>query len=397
MLSDREYAETMNLPPTEYDPNDPAEFPPARRRRAHRLLAPMDADERAAFLDQFAHRASPTIDFFIFSLLAGLIISLGLVVDSPILLFCGALLAPVMAPVVGISLGTITGSGRFFFRSLMGLCVGSVLVFVCGTLAGRLVDTQNAQMFNQVYNHAQISWLNLLVLLTGAILASAYMTHSEHAASRPSVAIAYELYVPLAVAGFGLTNKAPHLWPDGLVIFAFYLALAALAGVFTLAIMGFRPLTLFGYTLGGGVALAGVILTMVIGSAGAAFGARVALPTLTPTLTRTLTPVPPTSTQTSTPIPPTATSTATLTPTHTPIPTETITPTPTPVYALISASVEAGGAKVRAAPGFQGRVLRTYLNGTLLQVLPDTMSVDDAIWAHVIVTTDNAEAGFCNR
>ena len=45
----------------------------------------------------------------------------------------------------------------------------------------------------------------------------------------------------------------------------------------TLAILGFRPLTLFGYTLSGALALVGVILLIEIGSMGAVVGTGVAL------------------------------------------------------------------------------------------------------------------------
>jgi hypothetical protein len=38
----------MTLPNSEQFPDDPDSLPPARRRRARRLLAPLNADERAA-------------------------------------------------------------------------------------------------------------------------------------------------------------------------------------------------------------------------------------------------------------------------------------------------------------------------------------------------------------
>jgi len=110
----------MSLPQTEQIPDDPERLPPARRRRARRLLAPLNSDERAAFLDNFAHRTAPSVDFFIFSLLAGLVFAIGLMINSPAVLVLGAVLAPLMAPVVGISLGTVLGSGRYFLRSLAG-------------------------------------------------------------------------------------------------------------------------------------------------------------------------------------------------------------------------------------------------------------------------------------
>ena len=56
----------MNNFNTEHIPDDPDRLPPARRRRARRLLAPFDADEKATFMDTVARRAYPTFDFFLF-------------------------------------------------------------------------------------------------------------------------------------------------------------------------------------------------------------------------------------------------------------------------------------------------------------------------------------------
>ena len=117
-------------------PDDPEQLPPARRRRARRLLAPMESEDRIDFLDKVAHRASPSFDFFLFSLLAGAVIAVGYLLNSQPILILSAILAPLMAPVIGISLGMVVGSVQFFLRSLVGLLIGSVLVFSVGILAG---------------------------------------------------------------------------------------------------------------------------------------------------------------------------------------------------------------------------------------------------------------------
>src|SRR4030067_113913 len=126
----------MSLPKTEQFPDDPESLPPARRRRVRRLLAPLDADERADYLDEVAHRASPSFDFFLFSLVSGAVMGIGLLLDAPALLVLGAVLAPLMAPTIGISLGTVTGSGRYFLRSLLGLLIGGLLACLGGAAVG---------------------------------------------------------------------------------------------------------------------------------------------------------------------------------------------------------------------------------------------------------------------
>ncbi len=367
----------MNLNPSEHLPDDPDRLPPARRRRARRLLAPMEADERAAFQDEVAHRTSPSFDFFMFSLASGAIIGIGLLLDVPALLLLGAVLAPLMAPAVGIALGTVTGSPRYFLRSLFGLWIGSMLAFLAGCAAGMVAVFWTPPALIQAHYHAQLSWSNFLVLGIAASFTAATMTHDQRNAAVPSVALAYTLYVPLVVAGFGLTSGVPHLWPDGLVVFAIHLAWGAVLGALTLALMGFRPITFFGYTLGGAVTLLGVLLLVGISSTGAAFGGQIALPTPIPTVTPTLTLTP---TRTTTPVPPTATFTPTETPTPTLTPTQTPTLTPTPLYALVSADNK--GALLRAEPA--GTVLRSYFDGTLMEILPGVETLNGVVWVRVL-------------
>jgi len=382
----------MTLPRNEYFPDDPEQMPPARRRRAHRLLIPLDVDERAEVLDRLALRTTPTFDFFIFSLLSGAVIGLGLLADAPALLVLGAVLAPLMTPSVGVSLGTVTGSFKLFARSLAALLIGAGLVFAVGALSGLVAQLALVWLpleFNQLYLHAQISWPNFVVLAFGAVWTAAAVANSGRNAALPSVAQAYVLYVPLVVAGFGLTSGIPHLWPDGLVIYAVYLAWATLLGAVTLAIKGFRPLTLFGYTLGGALTLLGILLLIGISGVGAIFTAQVAVPTPIPTSTATPTPrptLPPPPTVTATPLPPTLTPTLTLTPIPTPTLTNTPLPSPTPMYALVNdkRDIPYPGAILRAEPGFSGTAITTLLNGTLVQVL-ETREVDGNLWARVSV------------
>ncbi|MCK5313916.1 MAG: DUF389 domain-containing protein [Anaerolineales bacterium] len=368
----------MDLHKTEQHPDDPEQLPPARRRRAKRLLAPLDADQRAAFLDEVAHRASPSFDFFLFSLVAGFVLGIGLLLDTPALLLLGSLLAPLMAPVVGIGLGTVIGSVRFFLRSLIGLSIGGILVFGAGFAVGLVTYYWSPPSLDQASYYAQLSWSNFLVLALGACFTAAAMLDKKYNPVLPSVALAYALYIPLTIAGFGLSSGVSHLWPDGLVVFLIYLAWSALLGALTLAILGLRPLTLFGYTLGGVVTILVIILLIGLSGAGAVIGGQVALPTPIPTATYTITP---TATRTLTPVPPTATLTPTLTTTSTATPTETATPTPTPMYALVQTE-DGSGALLRAEPN--GTVLGSYVDGTLMLILPATIDLDGVIWVNVV-------------
>ncbi len=382
----------MSLPKTEDVPDDPERMPPARRRRARRLLAPVELDERASVLDQLRRRTSPNFDFFLFSILSGIIFCIGLLLNAPALLVLGAIFAPLMAPVIGLSLGTVVGSFKFFIRSLVGVAIGGLLVFLVGLGAGLYGRLWMPPYLSLAYLNAELSWINLIVLTLGAIFTAATMAHHERSPAAPSVALAYTLYLPLAVAGIGLGSGAPHLFPDGLVVFAIHLAWGAFLGAIILAILGFRPMTILGYTFGGVVTLLGVALVVGFSAYSTTlgwFGAPLAVPTYTATATSTLTPVPPTPTNTLTPIPPTLTPTITVTPTKTSTPTKTYTPSPVPVYARIGPEQ---GALIRAEPGFSSPVLYPgIMQGVLVQLLGQPQEMDNYTWIKVLVIEDKRE------
>ena len=366
----------MNIPKSNPIPDEPDQLPPARRRRTKRLLAPLNDVDRAAAIDDLAHRAAPSFDFYLFSLLAGLLFCVGIYLDSPPILLLAALLAPFMTPVIGMSLGIVIGSGTYFLRSLTGLLIGSLLVFATGVLAGLASQWFAPLGLEQAFHSARLSWINLLVLAIGTLFTAVLMARRNAAARVASVALAYTLYFPLATAGFGLTSRTPFLWPDGLVVFIIHMAWGVTCGAVILAALGFRPLTLFGYTVGGALILLGVVMVIGMSGAFAAFGAQIALPTFTPTPTLTLTPSP---TVTLTPVPPTVTPTLTpVPPTPTLTPTETLTPTltPTPLLALV---VVEDGAVIRDEPG--GTVIASYIQGTILEVLdPEPTLIGSQSW-----------------
>jgi hypothetical protein len=378
----------MSLPKTEQTPDDPEKLPPARRRRAHRTLLPQKESPQETFIDTLGHRVSPTFDFFFFSLIAALVLSLGVWLDSPSLLVLGALLAPMMTPMVGLALGSVTGSMRFFTRSLVGLLIASGIVFCVSFIAGLAAWTLLPSPIEiiQAFYHARLSWASFVVVALGSVLTTLWMVRNRRSAAVASVALSYELFVPLTVAGFGLGAGLDHLWPDGLVVFVIYLACAALLSAVTLLILGIRPMTIFGYTLGGAMFLLGILVLIGLSGAGVAFGGQVALPTAipsaTPTPTMTLTPSL-TPSITPTPLPPTASPTASTTPSVTPSITPSYTPSPTPVYAVVNA-IEGGGAILRVEPGFGSDQVTSVLNGTIVQIIDEKpVEANNVFWLNV--------------
>lgn len=387
VLSKETFSEEPILPEGFTPLGDFANLPRARRRRAHRMLVPPAADERAALLDNLARRAFPSFEFFLFAFLCGVILGAAYLLNAPALLLLGILLAPLLTPWAGLTLAAVTGSWLYFFLTLGGLLVAGVLVFLTGALAGLAGRLWQSLVIFQDFTHSFLwqylhLWpLDLFLITLGAILLIISFVRSEQKPILASVMLAYGLFLPISAAGIGLgIGKAAGgvtLWPNGLLVSLVHLALGTLVGGIVLVVMHFKPTKASGYLLP--VLLGLFFLTALVVFTGLVSFIRdgitsarhmaptpitLILPSLTPIVSQTSTPLP--SRQPSVAISPTPTA------------------QPTPVYAMIAADPQYGGARFRSEPG-GGTQLAVLDNGIIVQVLPDIQNVGLDPWVRVRV------------
>jgi uncharacterized membrane protein len=338
---------------------DPDYLSRARRRRARRMLTQLQADERETFLEWLAQQTSPTVTFFIYALFSGLFVGVGFRFDQRALLVAGALLTPSMGPVAGMALAAVSGSLRFFTLRLFSLLVAfALLVLTAGLSGGLEIGIESKWIL--AAGHTKLNMIDFGLLLFGAILLAAGLGRKGRVLALPSAAVAYELALPLGVAGIGLVQGDPDLWQKALITFGLHLTWAVVAGLGALTVLGFRPLTGSNHSLAVAMGLMGLVALLSVAGMGASVLASIPTPTPTPTATATSTTTP-TATSTST-----NTLTATATPTSTLTSTSTETSTPTPPSVIVFGAGEQG-ALLRDAPG--GMIVGFLAEGDLLLVL----------------------------
>lgn len=387
----------MSLPTSEPISENSEGATSLRRRRGQRAFVSPEAtrrDPRSEQLEELAHRAIPSLDFFLFCLISAVVLGAGFALDAPVLILLAVLLIPFLSPVIGLPLAALLGSGRFFLQVLASTLAGGVIIFLGGLAGGMSTQVWLPLSTHQAEYLGHFSWPVFVVMSLAAVLCVAGYVHSRQKPILPSVAMAYGLYLPAAASAFGLGSGTTDLWPGGLVVSAIYLAWITLLGIIVLAVLRYKPLSFFGYTLGTILALCSLAVVLGFSGIGSALVARLVPPgplplkivplTLSPTPTlkiaaRTATPSPLPTVSTATPTI-TLTATRTLIPSATP--TITATPAPTPVWAIISAA-GSDGAFIRAEPKAGSTRLTSLLNGNLVEVLPETVQEGAIVWVHV--------------
>lgn len=352
----------------------------AKERQYLRKVFPsLKENERTQFLNSLIKNASPSVDFYLSGLVSAILLALGYFLDAPYILLFAIIFVPQVSPFIGISLGTVLGTKRVFFNNLASSLIVASLIFLLNAISGlvakiiNLGDARMAHLFSQFSIPAFVAMAICAIWFTRGFA-------TEKIQSVPAIGIGMLLFLPLAGAGFGFGSGDYTLLVNGLTLFGLLFSILLIFASVMLLILGFRPESMFGYSIWGTIGLFFVIMLILMASSGAVVVGHATLPTFTPAPTFTATPMP---TRTPTPIPPTPTSTITPTPTLAP-PTSTPTITPTPTNMPILAVIVAGenGIFLRNAPS--GTVIAYLYDGDEVVILPDApQEVDGYEWLKI--------------
>lgn len=380
----------MNLPNSEPLPENISELPPARQRHIRRQPHSASLAERQLLLESLLSLTAPRLNFFILSLLGSITLGAALYFDDPAVLIGAIVMLPFLKPAFGLALLPASRKATPAHKSLISLLILLVLTFTSGLLAGYLQKEFSPRNIT-LYRFSAPYWLDLTIVSISAILSAFVMIRKGALPRLIGVPLAYEILLPLAVAGFSFPLGTSDLFPSGLLVGLAHLGLLVLLAAITFFALGFGPKKPLGYSF--------ILLPVLLIAGGLLltlpnlpkFAETKLAPSKTPTLPAdpSNTPVP-TATKTETTY--IMIHTQTSLPTHTPSPspseTQTTTQTATPKPTTYGAVVEAAqGAVMRDSPTFDAPVVGYLNNGDAIEIIEVTTSEEGTLWYWVSTLT----------
>ena len=378
-----------------------ADYTPMRRRRRPIRMQdnPKEITEQ---LGGILDRSNPNLDFFLLSVLCGVVIGVGYAIDSNAILMFGIFVAPFLGPLVGSVLTAILGDSTTLKQTGGAFLTGLALTLLTTTLVGGITRFFPGNNAIQAYYHSHLWWPDIFLAIVGSVILILRFTQSESRPIIPGLMVAYALYLPLGVAGFGLGSGITDLWPQGLFVFLAHLSITLLISLTIFIYMGVRPANKLGLALAGSIALISLFVLAFFGGLGNLLPAGSSAPsqlqpvvTSEPTLLPSVSENTPTATQlavpTTTPRPhtPTVSPAQTSESTITPMGSLPMTGVPTAIFGRVL-STESDGVVVRDSPG--GITITTVLNDYLVQILDDQPVVNEqGTWIHVIIKDQTAD------
>ena len=206
-------------------------------------LKPVTLERRAEVQVQLRQSSHPSFDFFLLVILSCVIATLGLLTNSPAVIIGAMLVAPLMSPIIGLGLASITGDARLFRDASVALVQGAALaVFISVMLAvvnRYLPFIQLQELPGEVMARTRPSPIDLTIALAGGMAAAYALAQPQLSAALPGVAIATALMPPLCTVGIGIALDRWDVAGGALLLFITNAVTIAFAGMLIFFALGF--------------------------------------------------------------------------------------------------------------------------------------------------------------
>lgn len=186
--------------------------------------------------------ARPKASFLVLMVLSTILATFGLFANSTPVVIGAMILAPLMAPIISLSMATLRQDRQLIIDSIYTILAGLGFAFLCAVII-TLVTPLNAPN-KEIMSRTSPNLLDLGIAVFSGVAGAYAHAREEVAKTLAGVAIAVALVPPLAVAGIGLG------WWNGEIFFGAGLLLLTnlggmvLAGAITFLFLGFSPFRL---------------------------------------------------------------------------------------------------------------------------------------------------------
>jgi uncharacterized hydrophobic protein (TIGR00271 family) len=211
-----------------------------------KYLTPLTAQRKTDVLEELQEASAPGFDYFLLVVLSCTIATFGLITNSVAVIIGAMLVAPLMSPILGLSLASVAGEQVMFRRAGVALIEGVVLAIALSASITWTVKLLPFDILNplpgEILARTRPSPFDLGIAIAGGAAAAYALAQPKISAALPGVAIATALMPPLCTVGIGLSLGRSEVQSGAFLLFLTNLSAISFAGIVVFATLGFRPL-----------------------------------------------------------------------------------------------------------------------------------------------------------
>lgn len=206
------------------------------------LIKRASTEEFKELFQVLRENASLRGSYLVLMVLSTMLAVFGLFANSSPVVIGAMILAPLMAPIISMSMATLRQDKRMILDSLRTILAGMGLAFGFAVLLTWLTPIELPG--EEILARTRPNLLDLGVAVVSGVAGAYAHAREEIAKTLAGVAIAVALVPPLAVAGIGLGWMEWNIFSGAVLLLGTNLAGMILAGALTFLVLGFSPFKL---------------------------------------------------------------------------------------------------------------------------------------------------------
>ncbi len=205
----------------------------------YNIVPNLDRNEQAELITSLRRGARANYNYYMLIFLSAFIATMGLLQNSAAVIIGAMLVAPLMTPILSLSLGIVLGDVRTL-RVAAESVIRGVLTAVSIAILLTLISPAVA-VTPEIAARAQPTLLDLFVALASGAAGAYALGRKEVAAALPGVAIAAALMPPVCAIGIGIALGNPVTAGGATLLFTTNLVAISVAGCLIFLLLGIRP------------------------------------------------------------------------------------------------------------------------------------------------------------
>jgi len=204
------------------------------------LFTSLTEEDKSRAIERLIKDSTPRDDFFLMILLSILMASFGLLMNDVAIVIGSMLIAPILSPVMSLSLGVVIADSKLMLRSAYTIAK-SVLVAIPAATAVTLLFASQVELGSglnpEILTQTEPSIMFVAVAVVAGFAASFALIKPQLSDTLPGVAISVALIPPLAATGIGLAQLNADVISGALILFLVNAAAISFASIITFSFM----------------------------------------------------------------------------------------------------------------------------------------------------------------
>lgn len=160
--------------------------------------------EKNAAVKELISESTPRHDFSLMMLLSVLMAACGILINSAAVIIGSMLIAPLLSPILSLSLGIVMSDAKLITRSFYTIVKATVFSLLAAAILAAFIIPQGYGVTAELTARTSTSIIYVVIAIIAGLAASFAYVKPQLNKTLPGVAIAVALIPPLAASGIGI-------------------------------------------------------------------------------------------------------------------------------------------------------------------------------------------------